>query len=76
MKTIIENYDREERIAIRQDSHMSEDEAIKLTAAEYDRVECLADRIAKIAKMQSAKPDSFRIKKRFDTAKIISGDME
>ena len=71
-----EKYEIEERIAIRMDSHMSEAEAIKLTAAEYNRVECLADRIANLAKMQSAKPQSFRIKKRFDTAKIISGDVE
>ncbi len=71
-----EKYEIEERIAIRIDSRMSEAEAIKLTAAEYNQVECLADRIAKLAKMQSAKPESFRIKKRFDTAKIISGDIE
>ena len=73
---MIENYDREERIAIRPDSHMSEARAIALTDAELQSVDGLAQRIAALAEHQASRPQRFRIIKRSDTATLASGDQE
>jgi hypothetical protein len=72
---MIENYDREERIAIRPDSHMSEARAIALTDAELQSVDGLAKRIAALAEHQSSRPQRFRIIKRADTATLAAGDI-
>jgi len=64
-------YTREERIAIRMASGMSEKQAIALT----DAKESLIDRVNAMAADQAKKPKHFVIHKRKDSAALASGEV-
>jgi hypothetical protein len=51
---MIDSYDRQERIAIRMDSHISEKRAIELTDAEQSSIAGLQARIAVIESKQKS----------------------